>query len=118
MSIVAGFKAENKAREYLIEQGLHWRESNYRSSFGEIDLIMQDNLNLIFVEVRQRTSSAYGGALASVTFSKQQKIIKTAHHYLLVKKIRERFPIRFDVLAFDGEDLKIQWVKNAFGLNF
>ena len=118
MSIKTGFQAEKKALEYLLAQGLHWIESNYRSPFGEVDLIMKDHLNLIFVEVRQRSSAAFGGALASVTFSKQQKIIKTASHYVLVKKIKEQFPIRFDVLALNGQAQKIEWVKNAFGLNF
>lgn len=114
----AGDKAEKKALEYLQKSGLRLVMANYRSPFGEIDLIMKDGPALVFIEVRHRTSMAYGGALASVTYSKQQKIIKTATHYLLVKKIKEQLPLRFDVLAINGKNETIDWVKNAFGLNF
>ncbi|MBA2657277.1 MAG: YraN family protein [Tatlockia sp.] len=118
MSLKTGFAAEERARAYLQQQGLQWLESNYRCRLGEIDLIMRDGNYLVFVEVRARVSSAYGGAVASVTRSKQQKLIKTALSYLLVKNLQDSQPMRFDVLGFDGSGSQLNWVKNAFGLDF
>ncbi len=89
MSQTKGAFAEQQAREYLTMQGLQWIDSNYHCRMGEIDLIMQDQYCLVFVEVRARTSIAFGGALASVTYRKQQKLIKTAMLYLSVNKLHD-----------------------------
>jgi putative endonuclease len=118
MSLKSGLKSEQQARTYLLAQGLGWIESNYRCRWGELDLIMQDKNYLVFVEVRARVSSSFGGAAASVTPSKQRKLIKTASSYLLSRKRYEKQPIRFDVLGFEGSELQIVWLKNAFGLDF
>jgi len=118
MSLKTGFAAEQRARDFLRAQGLQWVESNYRCRWGEIDLIMREKNCLVFVEVRARASGAFGGAAASVTYNKQQKLIKTATIYLLSKKLHDKQPIRFDVLGFEGKESEIQWIKNAFGLDF
>jgi putative endonuclease len=118
MSLKAGHAAELQARDYLIAQGLQWLESNYRCRFGEIDLIMRDKDYLVFVEVRARVSRLYGGAVASVSYSKQQKLIKTASSYLLSRKLHDKHPMRFDVLGFEGSSANLNWIKNAFGLDF
>jgi putative endonuclease len=65
---------------------------------------------LVFIEVRKRRSVNHGGALASVTFVKQRRILFAAQHYLL--KLRQVPPCRFDVIAVEGDDL--QWFKAAF----
>lgn len=117
MSLKTGFAAEEQARIFLKAQGLQWIESNYHSRWGEIDLIMRDKNCLVFVEVRVRSSKSFGGAAASVTYTKQQKLIKTAMIYLLSKKLDESQPIRFDVLGFEGENREIDWIKHAFGLD-
>lgn len=116
MSLKAGLAAEELARNYLLTQGLQWIESNYRCRWGEIDLIMQEKNYLVFVEVKARASSAFGGAVASVSYAKQRKLIKTATYYLLAKKLHEKQPMRFDVLGFESQ--KIEWIQNAFGLDF
>ena len=89
-------------------------QRNYRTpgrGGGEIDLIMREvDDTLVFVEVRKRRSNDHGGALASVTFVKQQRIVFAAKHYLL--KLRQVPPCRFDVVAVEGDDL--QWFKAAF----
>ena len=118
MSQKAGALAEKKACDYLISQGLKWVMSNYRCRLGEIDLIMRDGIYLVFVEVRARASNAFGGALASVTYGKQQKLIKTAVLYLLINKLQDKQAIRFDVLGMEGMPPSITWVKNAFGSDF
>ena len=118
MSQQTGFIAEKKACTYLLSQGLQWIESNYRCRYGEIDLIMLDERYLVFVEVRARSSSSFGGAAASVTYAKQQKLLKTASFYLLSKKLHDKQPIRFDVLGLEGVNPEIDWIRNAFGLGF
>ncbi len=117
MSQQIGFIAEEQARNYLLSQGLQWVQSNYRCRWGEIDLIMREKSYWVFVEVRARRSTAFGGAIASVTSSKQQKLLKTASYYLLSHKILNKQPSRFDVVSFEGLPAKITWIKNAFGLS-
>ena len=70
MSQTIGFQRERQARDYLVAQGLEWVSSNYRCRLGEIDLIMRDKAHLVFVEVRARSSTAFGGAAASVSYNK------------------------------------------------
>jgi putative endonuclease len=116
MSQKTGAVAEERGRAFLLSQGLQWVESNYHCRWGEIDLVMLDKNYLVFVEVRARTSASFGGAAASVSYRKQQKLIRTAAHYLLVKKQYNKQPVRFDILAFEGAALGIDWIKNAFEL--
>ena len=109
-----GDAAEDHASRHLQKQGLQLVQRNYRTpgrGGGEIDLIMRDaDGTLVFVEVRKRGSAKHGGALASVTFVKQRRIVFAAQHYLL--KLRAVPPCRFDVVAVEGDDL--QWFKAAF----
>lgn len=108
-----GSLAEQAAERYLRRQGLELIARNFRSRFGEIDLIMQDKSSLVFVEVRLRSNPDYGGAAASIDARKQQRIIRTAQQYLA--GLAHIPPCRFDVVLMDdarGENL--QWLKNAF----
>ncbi len=73
-----GTKAEDDALAFLQGQGLTPVTRNFRCRSGEIDLIMQDGNTLVFVEVRKRKNRLYGGAAASITPAKQQKLIKNA----------------------------------------
>ena len=105
----AGQAAEVRALRYLQTQGLTLQQQNFRCRFGEIDLIMRDGDALVFVEVRQRQNGRYGGALASVTQSKQHKLLATARFFL------QAYPTlpacRFDVVAIEGE--RLHWLKNV-----
>lgn len=114
MSLQAGYKAENFALNFLKKNGLSLKACNYRCKLGEIDLIMLDGLYLVFIEVKMRKSSDFGGALYSVTKSKQEKIKKTASLYLLHNNCFEKYPVRFDVIAIEGTPPSINWIKNAF----
>lgn len=113
MSVISGQLAETKARLFLEKNGLRFLEKNYRCLAGEIDLIMQDETFHIFVEVRLRKNARYGNGAESITQSKQQRVIRSATHYLQKKKLLGRVDCRFDVLAIDGEQ-QIEWIKNAF----
>jgi putative endonuclease len=110
----SGAAAEDLAADYLIQHKLKIIERNYRCRHGEIDLIAKDGAALVFVEVRLRSPGNFGGAAASITPAKQQKILATARHYLSAQSGLP--PCRFDVLLLDGLSAdKIEWIKNAFG---
>ena len=115
MSQVQGYAAEQHARDYLLLQGLSWVASNYRCRLGEIDLIMRHGSYLVFVEVRARASLRFGGAVASVTRSKQQKLVRTASLYLQKHKLYDKQPVRFDVLSIEGVPPRVSWIQDAFG---
>lgn len=107
-----GDRAEEAAAIFLQQQGLIIVERNYHCRFGEIDLIARDNDALVFVEVRMRKSSAFGGAAASITAAKQAKLLRTARHYL---SGCHRLPAcRFDAVLIEGAQPP-QWLQNVFG---
>lgn len=108
-----GAGAEAMAAAFLEQQGLVIVERNYRCRMGEIDLIARDGATTVFVEVRQRRSSAFGGAAASITSAKRVKLLKTARHYL--SRLHAAPPCRFDALLIEGEPPRIEWIRNAFG---
>lgn len=109
-----GTVAERAAATFLQSHGLKLLETNYRCRFGEIDLILKDGDTLVFAEVRLRTSGHFGGAAASITAQKREKLLIAARHYLASKKKTPR--CRFDaVLLSDMNGQNIQWIKNAFG---
>ena len=89
---------------------------NYRCRLGEIDLVMRDTDTLVFVEVRRRRSRAFGGGLDSVDARKRARIVAAAEHYLMVNRIGDDRPCRFDVVAIDGppRSATIEWVRGAF----
>lgn len=110
---MSGKEAERWACEFLQRQGLHLVTRNFRSRLGEIDLIMQDEDALVFVEVRQRSSPDFGGAAASVDSHKQKRLIRAAKHYLA--KLHRLPPCRFDVVLMDDDQgSHVQWIRNAF----
>ena len=108
----SGLQAEQWAVQHLQQHGLKLVAQNYRCRFGEIDIIMQDALVLVFVEVRLRRNGDFGGAAASIDARKQQRIILTAQHYL--SSLKSTPPCRFDAVLIDAESKKFEWLKNAF----
>jgi putative endonuclease len=100
---------ESIAQSHLEKAGLRLVESNYRVQGGEIDLIMRDGAYLVFVEVRQRESPDFGGAIASVTRHKVKRLVLAAQVYLKMTG-QTNSPCRFDLVAFDG--MKLVWLKN------
>jgi putative endonuclease len=112
-----GDAAEDAALAHLERAGLRLLERNYRVAAGpsrhagEVDLILLDrDGTLVFVEVRARADASHGGAAASVTARKQQRLIYAAQHYLL--RYASPPPCRFDVVALDGDQLT--WLQGAF----
>lgn len=111
-----GDRFERDARQYLQKNGLKPIKENFRSHFGEIDLIMRDKKTLVFIEVRARSSNQYGKASETVDRNKQRRIIKTAQCYLQKYAYKEQPPCRFDVVGVTLCERKMtfDWVKNAF----
>jgi len=114
-----GKQSENEAANYLQKRGLKLKYRNYNCKTGEIDLIMEDDGVLVFVEVRYRKQSKYGSSLESVTKCKQQKVIRAAKCYLLENDLFDKMQCRFDIVATSlQDDNKILWIKDAFWEKF
>ena len=107
-----GSAAEDLALQFLLSQGLRLRTRNYACRMGEIDLVLQDGATLVFVEVRQRASNAYGGAGESITARKRARLIAAARHFLA----REgSLPAcRFDAVLVNAKR-ELEWIRDAFG---
>lgn len=109
----AGRQAEARAESYLRKKGFSTVNRNYAWKTGEIDLIMEKEDLLVFVEVRLRRNSEYGSGADSVTSSKQSKIINTAKRYLQTTGHRWE-SYRFDVVSIGKQ---IDWIPGAFTLD-
>lgn len=99
-----GRKAEDLAAEQLQAKGFVVIERNFRAKVGEIDLIMKDGEEMVFVEVRARASRGFGGAAASVDATKRRKIVRAARVWLAARGWEG--PCRFDVVAVEGGRLE------------
>jgi len=109
-----GDAGEDEALAFLQARGLRLLQRNYRTpgrGGGEIDLIMQcPDGTVVFVEVRHRSRSDFGGAAATVGVYKQRRIIFAARHYLM--RLAVTPPCRFDVVLLEPQGL--QWLPAAF----
>ena len=111
-----GASAEALAADYLVARGLRVLARNLRCRLGELDLVCLDADTLVIVEVRHRGRGDFGGALASVTRLKQQKLIRAAlFHWQRTPAWHPR-RLRFDVVALQGcaAAPAVEWVKDAF----
>lgn len=115
--LLSGEAAEQMACEYLLEQGLTLLGQNFRTRRGEIDLIMQDNTDLVFVEVRFRQSTRFGSAEESITRQKCERLTAAALGYMQHQHYGENQVARFDAVAISPEPnsssgFKLNWIKN------
>ncbi len=112
-----GKLAELKACDYLQKKKYVLLEANYRSRFGEIDLIMKNKKYLCFIEVKMRNENSLAAPSEFVDEYKQKKIAATAELYLSYNK--SKLQPRFDVVEVFTENNKIKSIKhleNAFQL--
>ena len=107
-----GEAAEELAARFLAGQGLEVVARNYRTRFGEVDLVARDGATLVFVEVRQRSWGAFGGAAGSVDGRKQRRIVAAARHYLA--RLGKEPACRFDVITLQGSPGTPSWIRGAF----
>ena len=92
-----GTAGEGIARRHLEAAGYALREANYRCRWGEIDLVMEHESTLVFVEVRTKRGGAFGTPEESVTAAKQRRLAATAYHYLEEHGLD--VPFRIDLVA-------------------
>jgi len=114
---LVGAAAEQIAVEYLRAQGLEILERNFLRRLGEIDIIARDGDVLVITEVRMRSSDRFGGAVASVGFRKQTRLIRTASLLLQQRRELAKLRVRFDVITVAGvgrETTKVEWIRHAF----
>jgi putative endonuclease len=114
-----GAWAEEIAWQHIQQQGWQLVERNFFCKGGELDIIARKGQILAFIEVKYRKRQIMGGAIASLSRTKQRYLIHSAKVFL------QRFPslsnldCRFDLIAISGSDsphsqVQIQWLDNAF----
>ena len=111
-----GAAFEERAEAELTRAGLKPLARNYTTRLGELDLVMRDGACIVFVEVRYRVKPGHGDALASITRSKQDKLIRTAQLWLAAHPEHAQRTCRFDVVSYDGpaDSARMQWLRGAF----
>lgn len=111
-----GDAVETLARAYLSAHGLRPVAANAGYRVGELDLVMRDGGTLVFVEVRYRRSTAFGGGAASVDAGKRRRLVRAAEQFLLVHREFAALPCRFDVVAASGDPdaPALEWIRDAF----
>ena len=111
-----GNNSEAIARQYLEKQGYTLVQQNFRCRSGEIDLIMRQDKQLVFVEVRSRSSQRYGTPAETVTASKQEKLRRTAAYFLYRNPQLAQCYCRFDVVSIVWQNgtPQVAWIADAF----
>ncbi len=110
---LTGTLGETAAVAYLTRHGVRILERNYRSRYGEIDLIGADGTGLIVVEVKARKGPDCGDPAEAVDYRKIRRICRTFNHYRMIHRLSDFTPVRFDVIEIDRE-FGCHWIKNAF----
>lgn len=109
-----GKEGEESALAFLKKKGYRVLETNYRTPAGEIDIIARDRGTLVFIEVKARTSTAFGLPFEAVHARKREKMKKVALSYM--QKMRREVPARFDVMSiiFEQGGKRIEHIQDAF----
>jgi putative endonuclease len=112
-----GFCGEAEVGSFLIKQGFNIVARNYYTRYGEIDIIAEKGEVLAFIEVKTR-SKKFFSILQVITYSKRQRIINTAKHFLLKNSIVDKL-CRFDVatVIFKKNKYEVEYLENAFQAN-
>ncbi|MCL2578328.1 MAG: YraN family protein [Defluviitaleaceae bacterium] len=112
-----GLRGQKEAEDFLIKSGHIILERNYRLRTGEIDLIASHGGYIIFIEVKLRSGLHFGFPSESVGGAKQQKIIRTALHYIAAKNLNNQ-DFRFDVIEILEKNgrINVNHIENAFGM--
>lgn len=108
-----GRRGEEIAKRALEQKGYALLASNFRDGPREIDLVMLDGETVVFVEVKARSSVAYGSPGEFVTKNKQRLLTLAARSYLMKNGLLDR-PARFDVVEIYLRDKKLRHIPNAF----
>jgi putative endonuclease len=106
-----GKASEDRAGRWLQRRGYNLVAKNHHCRFGEVDLIATKARLLVFCEVKQRRSDRFGTPAAQIDQRKQNRIIKTAQHFLMHSPRFASYQIRFDLFSFGLEN---RWIEGAF----
>lgn len=109
-----GAEGERAARLYLESRGLRFMDAGWRCRLGELDLVMVENDVLAFIEVRTRQRGSLVSPAESVGLHKRRRVIQAARHWLMRHPEFADMPARFDVVAIEGDESSIDWIRNAF----
>lgn len=109
-----GDRYEDIALAHLQRAGLQLVARNVTFRHGEIDLVMRDGKDVVFVEVRYRRSSRFGDGIDSIGPSKRARLIRAAQSFLADNPTLARQACRFDVVALVESDPQPEWLRNAF----
>ena len=109
---LTGNEGEDLAADILMKQGYRIVTKNYRSIFGEIDIIAEDKDYLVFIEVKRRKGQKFGTSFEAISPRKKLHIIRSAQVYLKANHCLNR-RVRFDVVGIDGDNVRV--IKHAFG---
>ena len=114
-AVSVGPAGERLAAEYLTARGYKIAASNFRTKFGEIDLVCLDGDVVVFVEVKTRTSGRYGRPVEAVSPEKQRRLSMAAGIFLSREAWDDR-RARFDVLGVSvvGDAVEIEHLPDAF----
>ena len=109
-----GRDGEDLAVSFLKKKGYKIIERNFRTSFGEIDIIAKDGEVIVFTEVKTRTDESFGSPFEAVDRRKRQKMRDVALCFLKMKK--KELPARFDVLSIStaGGKKHVEHIQDAF----
>jgi putative endonuclease len=109
-----GALAEKIALQYLLTKNLTKVTTNYYCRYGEIDIIMQDKAELVFIEVLYRKNTSHGLAIETIDWRKLKKIKSTINHYMMTNNLGY-IPCRIDVIGLQGSlrNPEINWIRNA-----
>jgi putative endonuclease len=112
-----GREGEDLAARFLMKQGYRILERNYCTRSGEIDLVALHDGVVVFVEVKTRTSDAFGAPELAVNSLKQQRMVKAALAYIKQRKLHQ-VPCQFDVVAITTTaEREVEHIRNAFEID-
>lgn len=111
-----GALVEAAAAAHLTRAGLEPIAANAQFRFGELDLVMSDRGQVVFVEVRYRADPDFGGGAASIDARKRSKLVRAAQGFLQANPRYADSPCRFDVIEADGDPAapRLNWLRDAF----
>ncbi len=109
-----GAKGEDIAVNYLKNEGYNILHRNYKTPYGEADIIAKDGDSVVFIEVKTRTNNLFGQPFESVGFRKQERLKRIALFYL--KNTKSQIKLRFDVVSIVTEagSYRINHIREAF----
>ena len=106
-----GDLGEQLAADFLIKKGYTILERNYRTPYGELDIIAKDRDTVLFIEVKTRSSARFGTGFEAITPKKQATLLKCAAHYVDLHNLDS--PMRIDAIEIMLDTMQITHLKGA-----